>query len=278
MPNRLGGLEVDYKLERGGLLDRQIGRFRAAEYLGDHSGALTKNVHEARTIAEQASLFGHFGPLIDRRQAQFRGTLDNDAAVEEQHRRRQHVERTCTARARIVHRRHQFFCFCSTNDQQLLSVRPRSFLQSLEVPQCRNIGVREGCDAGRAGHRLDQDVLPFAVKIGRHQADSGDIAARAGKRGRKPSRDHVLGDDHDRNCPVAFWRARGMTSPPAMIASGAALISAGTRSSIWLLPAWKPPGIIARFWPSTKPWTRNSSKKAMIAGASLATGRKKPRR
>src|SRR5438876_3502938 len=47
-----------------GLLDRQIGRFRAAEYLGDHSGALTKNVNEAGTIAEQASLFGHFGPLI----------------------------------------------------------------------------------------------------------------------------------------------------------------------------------------------------------------------
>jgi len=36
---------------------------------------------------------------------------------------------------------------------------------------------------------------------------------------------------------VAFWSARGMTSPPAMIASGVALISAGTRSSIWLLPA-----------------------------------------
>jgi hypothetical protein len=42
----------------------EIGRFRAAEYLGDHSGALTKNVNEAGTIAEQASLFGHFGPLM----------------------------------------------------------------------------------------------------------------------------------------------------------------------------------------------------------------------
>src|SRR5437868_2342779 len=104
--NRLSGLEVNHKLERGGLLDRQIGRLRAAEYFGDHTGALTKNVNDARTIAEQAALFGRFGPLIDRRQAQFRGTLDDDAAVEEQHWRRQHVERTCATRARIVHRRH----------------------------------------------------------------------------------------------------------------------------------------------------------------------------
>src|SRR5215813_9659296 len=42
VPDRLGGLEVNHKLERGGLLDRQIGRFRAVEYLGDHSGALTE--------------------------------------------------------------------------------------------------------------------------------------------------------------------------------------------------------------------------------------------
>src|SRR5262245_38482680 len=46
-------------------LKRQIGRFCAAQYLGDHSGALAKNINETWTIAEQASLFGHFGPLID---------------------------------------------------------------------------------------------------------------------------------------------------------------------------------------------------------------------
>jgi hypothetical protein len=69
------------------------------------------------------------------------------------------------------------------------------------VSQCRNIGVREHGDPGRARHRLDQDVLPFPVKLGRHQADSGDVAAGVGKRGGKPSRDHVLGNDHNRNFP-----------------------------------------------------------------------------
>ena len=61
----------------------------------------------------------------------------------------------------------------------------------------------------RARHRLDQDVLPFAVKIGRHQADSGDIAARVGKRGRKPSRDHVLGiasGDDRIGCGFDYYR------------------------------------------------------------------------
>jgi len=61
MPNRLGSLEIDHKLERGGLLDRQIGRFRTGQYLGDHSSALTKNFNEARTIAKQASLFSRSG-------------------------------------------------------------------------------------------------------------------------------------------------------------------------------------------------------------------------
>jgi hypothetical protein len=78
-------------------------------------------------------------------------------------------------------------------------MRPSGLLQSLEVSQCRNIGVRERCDATRAGHRLNQDVLPFAVKIGRHQLIPVTLPPGAGKRGRKPSRDHVLSHDHNRN-------------------------------------------------------------------------------
>src|SRR5262249_37178114 len=40
----------------------------------------------------------------------------------------------------------------------------------------------------------------------------------------------------------------------------------------------KPPGTIVRFWPSTKPRMRNSSRTAMIAGAFRETGSAKPRR
>jgi hypothetical protein len=39
-----------------------------------------------------------------------------------------------------------------------------------------DIGVHKSSNAPRARNRFDQDVLPLAVKIRRHQADAGDIA------------------------------------------------------------------------------------------------------
>jgi hypothetical protein len=55
--------------------------------------------YEMMDDGQASRLLRRFGPLINRWQSQFRSTLDDDAAVEEQHRRSQHVKRTCALRA-----------------------------------------------------------------------------------------------------------------------------------------------------------------------------------
>src|SRR5262245_55548135 len=56
-------------------------------------------------------------------------------------------------------------------------------------------------NAAHARHRLDEYVLSLAVELGRQQADSGDVAARARERCRKAFRDHVLGHADERDGP-----------------------------------------------------------------------------
>jgi hypothetical protein len=48
----LGSLEIDYKLELGGLLDRQVGWFCAVDDLSGINAGLAYGSCEARAIAE----------------------------------------------------------------------------------------------------------------------------------------------------------------------------------------------------------------------------------
>jgi hypothetical protein len=64
---RLGGVEVDDKLEGRRLLDRQIGGLGALEDLSDVNAGLAIGSREARSIADQAAGRDVFTILIDRR-------------------------------------------------------------------------------------------------------------------------------------------------------------------------------------------------------------------
>src|SRR4051812_24893925 len=64
---RLRGLEVDYQLEFGRLLDRQIGRPLGVEDLSYVAAELVKRAAEARSIADQAAESGEVAKIIDRR-------------------------------------------------------------------------------------------------------------------------------------------------------------------------------------------------------------------
>jgi hypothetical protein len=118
----LRSLEINRQLERTWLFDRQISRFSAAQNPGHHSGALTVDFNKARTIPQQTTLVCGLGPLVDCGQTQFSSAFNDDAAIEMQHRRRQHVERGSTLCARIINGRNYLGGVCCTNDQQLFSV------------------------------------------------------------------------------------------------------------------------------------------------------------
>src|SRR5262245_26442728 len=62
------------------------------------------------------------------------------------------------------------------------------------------------------------------------------------------------------------------------MALGLALTSAAASSAFRSLLASNPSVSTTRFWPSTKPLRRNSSKNAIIAGVFLPTGTRNPRR
>src|SRR5579862_3916770 len=93
MTDRLGGLEVDYKLECGRLLDRQIGGLGAPEYLDDLTRDLTVNRSQTRAISDQAAVLRHVGPLIYCRKKRCIGAVDHNMAVNGKKWRRKHVQR-----------------------------------------------------------------------------------------------------------------------------------------------------------------------------------------
>jgi len=63
----LRGLEIDYQLELGRLLDRQIGGLGACENPAGIGPSLAPYAGEARSIADQAAGLDAFPQLIDRR-------------------------------------------------------------------------------------------------------------------------------------------------------------------------------------------------------------------
>src|SRR6478672_10942802 len=65
--------------------------------------------------------------------------------------------------------------------------------------RCGDIGISEYRDHMSIWCGLKKNILSFAVQIGRHQADTRNIAHGASERRRKPGGDHILGHDNQWN-------------------------------------------------------------------------------
>jgi hypothetical protein len=61
------------------------------------------------------------------------------------------------------------------------------------------MGIRERRDAANSGHRLDEDFLPLAVKLGRKNSDARRISTGLGKGAHKPVADHIVGQTQNWN-------------------------------------------------------------------------------
>jgi hypothetical protein len=126
--------------------------------------------------------------------------------------------------------------------------------------RCR--GVSSPTNLGIAGAPA---ALPGCYSSRRQQADSSDVAARPRKRRHQSRLKHVFshGDDRDGAGQPLEQRAgcSGLRTT-----SGAVLITSATNWSIWSSRMSKPSTTTLRFWPSTKPLRRNSSKNAAMTG------------
>src|SRR4029453_17303392 len=71
-PERLGGLEVDHQLERGGLLDGQVSRIRALQNLVDKHGGAPMQLDDVSTISHDGTAFGELGSPGDAQQSVLR--------------------------------------------------------------------------------------------------------------------------------------------------------------------------------------------------------------
>src|SRR5262249_7753296 len=195
------------------------------------------------------------------------GALEGDTAVDEEQRRRQKVEGLGTGRLCLVDRRHDLPRRGDFESQQFDTVRPGGVLQRLEVSRRGDIGVGKRRNAAHARHRLDEYVLSLAVELGR---DSKLIPVmlppgRASDAA-KPSATMSSVMPMSGMVRVSVCRARNGSSGPATMASGAAFTMVSATLPMRSIATPKPPGIMLRFPPSTKPWARNSSKNATIPG------------
>ena len=84
--------------------------------------------------------------------------------------------------------------------------------QSPKLPWAGRL-IREDRHAMKFRHCLNQDFLPFAIKLSREDADSRCIAAWSGKRVHQPLADHIFGNPQDRNCRCRLLRSANYCVP-----------------------------------------------------------------
>src|SRR5262249_44495733 len=151
---------------------------------------------EARAVADEAALLRHIRPLVDRRQAQRRGALDDRAAIGEQERGGQHVEWKlwlCRWRARFPPARRLDVSTARYPVRARLPLAPRAAVAMLS--RCR-----QRPPFGEVLALPRSEFPGFAVQIGGEQAYSRGVGAGAGKRTDQPCSHHIVGKANDRNC------------------------------------------------------------------------------
>ena len=81
-PSALAVLRLIHTLELGRLLDWQIGRSGAAEELDKlPASKLSDELNDAWSVGRKVPFLRHFGPLINRRQVQRGGAVDNKLTI-----------------------------------------------------------------------------------------------------------------------------------------------------------------------------------------------------
>src|SRR5690242_1775960 len=121
------------------------------------------------------------------------------------------------------------------------------------------VGRGEDCHQAKAWNCLDQDVQSFAVSLAREHTDARCIGVRPRYGVHETGPEQIGSDRNDRN---GFRRLLKGSNPfPATtIASTRALTSSATDCEIRSTFPYVRNSTV-RFWPSTKPRRRSSSKK-----------------
>src|SRR5215831_408740 len=241
----------------------------------DYHALVSKRMELAVTC--EATLLRHFRPLVDRRQSQFRSARQHGLPIEEEQRRCQDVESLNARNTRLVHSRCDLFRGGCGKDQKLHVTRARPLFQTLQVLGSGDVGIGECGDPANARHHLHDEVLPLAVELRREQAHA---VLPPGRRidGTKPSPTMSSLAASIGMVFVAAWAARAAIGPAATIASGAALTSAAATSPSNSLRTPNLPEMTVRFWPSTKPRPRSSSKNAVYHASSRGAADTNPMR
>jgi hypothetical protein len=75
-------------------------------------------------------------------------------------------------------------------DGKLYAARARGFEQSRKLSGRIVLGIGKGAHAASRGQEINENLLPFAVKISRQNADPRRVCARPSKRANQPGTDH----------------------------------------------------------------------------------------
>ena len=102
MPSALAVFRLTASLELRWLLDRQIGRLRAAQDFVNQADDVPITQDLSRSIGEQCAILRALWPLVDRRQAENAHSVDHLQTSQVQKRRGQHINRIDLRRGDIV--------------------------------------------------------------------------------------------------------------------------------------------------------------------------------
>ena len=132
-----------------------------------------------------------------------------------QERRREHVQGRRAARFGSVDRRDNVLVSLNAVDGKLYAARARGFEQGRKLSGRVVLSIGKGAHAASPGQEINENLLPFAVKISRQNADPRRVCAWPGKRANQPGTDHIIRNRHDGNACSCGLRGPNCGVPAA---------------------------------------------------------------
>ena len=178
-PKGLGGGQIDYELELDRLLDRQLGRLRAAQNPVNIIGGAPELVRKVYSIGHQASRFDVIAGAVHRQQSSAQRQRINANAVGIYERISWDIKRVRAARERLKRGRN-IFGTPNFEDGGIETLNARCLVNSGHVQQVSGIaGIAYNCQSTQTGLSLEQDFDTFGSKICGLARQAGEVAARA---------------------------------------------------------------------------------------------------